>query len=97
MLKIWARLLCASRPIIGHPFAFSIVFWYNHGMPKKCDIGHTFLDNKSLSNSDKTDILDIWDMAGKNIFARKHYESAKINQRFSGHYERPKINQGFSA
>ena len=96
MLKIWARLLCASRPIIGHPFAFSIVFWYNHGMPKKCDIGHTFLDNKSLSNSDKTDILDISGRAGKNVFAPRHYEGTKINQGFSGHYEGAKINQGFS-
>ena len=65
-------------------------------MPKKCDIGHTSLINKSLGDSDKTDILDISGRAGKNIFARKHYESAKINQRFSGHYEGAKINQGFS-
>ena len=65
-------------------------------MPKKCDIGHTFLDNKSLSNSDKTDILDIWDMAGKNVFAPRHYEGTKIVQRFSGYYDGAKINQGFS-
>ena len=58
-------------------------------MPKKCDIGHTLLDNKSLGNSDKSD------MAGKNIFAPRHYEGTKINQRFSGYYDGAKINQGF--
>lgn len=83
MLKIWARLLCASRPITGHRFAIFFPFWYNHGMPKKCDIGHTLLDNKSLGNSDKTDILDISGRAGKNVFAPRHYEGTKINQRFS--------------
>jgi len=49
-------------------------------MLKKCDIGHTFLDNKTLG---KTDILDISGRAGKNIFAPRHYEGTKIIQRFS--------------
>ena len=65
-------------------------------MPKKCDIGHTFLDNKSLGNSDKTDILDISGRSGKNIFAPRHYEGTKINQGFAGYYEGAKINQRFS-
>ena len=60
-----------------------------------CDVRH-ILDNKSLSNSDKTDILDISGRAGKNVFAPRHYEGTKINQRFSGYYDGAKINQGFS-
>jgi len=65
-------------------------------MPKKCDVGHTLLDNKSLGNSDKTDILDISGRAGKNVFAPRHYEGKKINQGFAGYYEGAKINQRFS-